>query len=87
MGRRVATHEEVKKLRTGIVERREDFTASIARECRKLGIGVVCSAFEADWDLVQAQKSGMIDIVTSDDGDLFMLGADNVVSNCVKREY
>ena len=39
----------------------------------------ISSAFETDWDLVEAQKSGLIDAVVSGDGVPFMLGVDNIV--------
>lgn len=51
MGKRAATyHDNVKKIHTGFVERRQDFTVRVAHKCQnqKLGIDGICSAFETD---------------------------------------
>ena len=72
--------ETVKKLRTKIVHRREDFSARIARESVKVGVRVVCAPFETDWQMVEAQRAGFIDLIVSNDGDLFVLGADKIIS-------
>ena len=63
-GTKTATYDYVKKLRTAIVARRTDFSARIVRECRKIGIKAVCSPFETDWELIEAQKAGMRGIIT-----------------------
>ena len=70
----------MKKRCTCIVERREDFSGRIKRERWKVGIDVVCAPFKADWEFIEAQRAGLIDIIISDDGDLFAIGGDNIVS-------
>jgi 5'-3' exonuclease len=67
-------YERVKKNRPLIVRRREDFDVRVAKECNKLGIRVIQAPFEADWQLVEAQRAGLIDIILSEDGGLFVLG-------------
>ena len=52
----------------------------IAEECKKLGIKVIQAPFEADWQLVEAQRAGLIVNILSADGDLFVLGADRIIS-------
>ena len=65
-------YERVKKNRPLIVRRREDFDVRVAKECNKLGIRVIQAPFEADWQLVEAQRAGLIDIILSENGDLFI---------------
>lgn len=77
----LGNYDRVKELRKGIVYRRDDFTSLLIIECRKLKIKVFCSAFEADWQLIAAQEhAGLIDIIVSDDGDLFVIGGDIIVT-------
>ena len=52
----------------------------MANESRKLGIRVVSAPFDTDWQLIEAQRAGLIDVIISDDGDLFVIGGDNIVS-------
>ncbi len=73
-------YEEVKKLRKSIVYRREDLTAMIINECRKRGVKVFSAPFEADWQLVSAQLDNLIDVIISDDSDLFIIGGDKIVT-------
>ena len=73
-------YDKVKKLRPLVVYRRDDFTSMLVEECRKCGIKVVCSPFEADFQLVEAQRAGIIDIIISDDGDLFVMGGDKIAT-------
>eukprot|EP00956_Cyclotella_meneghiniana_P014527 scaffold21787_cov46-Cyclotella_meneghiniana.AAC.1 len=73
-------YDRVKKLRTTIVYRRVDFAVRIADECKKLGIKVIQAPFEADWQLVELQRAGLIDNILSSDGDLFVLGGDRIIS-------
>ena len=74
-------YEEAKKLRTSIVYRREDLAAMIINECRKMGVKIFAAPFEADWQLVSAQVDNLIDVIISDDGDLFIIGGDNIVTD------
>jgi 5'-3' exonuclease len=78
-------YERVKKIRPSIAYRREDFAVRIANECNKLGISVIQAPFEAKRQLVEAQKAGLIDIIILDDGDVFVLGGDNIVSSLSYR--
>ena len=64
----MAEYEEVRKLRTHIVKRREDFSVRLRDECRKLGMCVVRGPFEADWQLVEAQRAKLIDIIVNSRG-------------------
>ena len=62
------------------MKRHEGFSTRIRDECHKLGIKVVSSPFETDWQLLEAQRAGLINVIISDDGDLFVMGGDNIVS-------
>jgi len=75
------TYDTVKKLRTAIAKRRDDFTAMVAAECQKIGVHICCAPFEADWQLIEAQHAGLIDIILSEDGDLFVIGGDKIVTD------
>jgi 5'-3' exonuclease len=75
----LANYERVKSLRKQCVFRRDDFTLMIIDECGKRGIKVFCAPFEADWQLVAAQQAGIIDNIITDDGDLFVIGGDNII--------
>jgi len=74
-------YDEVKRLRKSIVYRREDFTAMIINECRELGVNFFAAPFEADWQLVSAQLDNLIDVIISDDSDLFIIGGDKIVTD------
>ena len=77
---RLDLHDRVKSLRTQAVERTEDFNVRLKTECKKIGIRVVQAPFEADWQLIEAQRAKLSDVIVSKDGDPFMIGGDNIVS-------
>ena len=51
----------------------------VKEECERLGINVVlCAPYEADFQPVETQNAKLVDIIISDDGDLFVLGGDKI---------
>lgn len=74
-------YNDVKKLRKTIATRREDFTTMVVDECKKIGVKIFCAPFEADWQLIEAQKSSFIDFILSDDGDLLVIGGDHIITD------
>lgn len=59
---------------------REDLIAMIVSYCKKNAIKYCAAAFEADWQLVSLQQQGLIQNIISSDGDLFVLGGDNIIT-------
>ncbi len=76
----LANYERVKSLRKQCVYRRDDLTVMIINECRRLDIKVFCAPFEADWQLVAAQRAGIINNIISNDSDIFVIGGDNIMT-------
>ena len=75
-----AIADTVKSHRKNMAAPREDLIAMIKNYCDQKNILYCASPFEADWQLVALQQMGIIQYIMSIDGDLFLLGGGNIIS-------
>ena len=70
----------VDKLRKETAYPREDVLEAAKEYYRGVGAIVVCAAFEAEWQCVALERYGLVDAVYSEDGDIIVSGANNIMS-------
>jgi 5'-3' exonuclease len=76
-----ADYSGAQRQRQNIAAPRDDLIAMLINWCKEVGIPYCCAPFEADWQLIALQQMNIINGIMTDDGDLFILGGDNIITD------